>query len=172
MFTQIKPFGLKVASFSRIPLHSFHKPHFGMVFANAAVSAAQKPCQPFGDRAFIPTRSNMHSIILLVLKRIYAPIAAQPVARRFFPVGACRWRRRGKPQTARPLSGEKQRGRPGFKGSVALSLSRPVTYRAFRRFANASAKPKAVLYSAVLRPGGSLCPPPRMVSRHLHAKSC
>jgi hypothetical protein len=80
-------------------------------------------------------------------------------------------RKKGQAPNGPPLIRGKTRGLWGFKGSVALSLIRPVTYRVFRRFANANAKSKAVLYSAVLHPGGHFCPPHRMVSRRPMSKA-
>jgi len=112
----------------------------------------------------------------LSLYRNIAPIGqimAQPIGRWFFPGREWAGAVRCEAPIAHPLyTGKNSGGRKGFKGSVALSLLRPVTYRVIRRFANASAKSKAVLFSAVFRPGGRLCPPPRLVSRHHHAKSC
>jgi len=79
---------------------------------------------------------------------------AQPSGRLFFPGQ----RRAEGPASEAPQPapeffnpGKNSGGRGGFKGSVALSLLRPVTYRVFRRFVNASSKSEAVLYAAVRR---------------------
>jgi len=67
-----------------------------MVFANAAVSAAQKPRQPLRGRAWFLTEIKVFFLRCRLAAMLHP--AAQPAARRFFPVG------------------EKQGGRSGVQG--------------------------------------------------------
>jgi len=64
----------------------------------------------------------------------------QTIARRFFPVGAARRGRGASPSRPAPNPGKNKGTGLGLKGSVALSLIRPVTYRVFWGFASASVK--------------------------------
>ena len=75
------------------------------------------------------------------------------------------------PRSAPSKPGKNKGAGLGFRSGVVPALSFRVSSPVYRRFANATYKPEAVLYAAVFRPGVRLGPPPCVGYGCFHAHS-
>jgi hypothetical protein len=97
-----------------------------MVFVSAAVSAAQKPRQPYGTGHLFPAaHSGIYPPKPLRLTRLYVAGVAGQVAYRFSPVGAGLWGIGGDPQKGPPLN-------PGKKIEGGFICKRIITLLFYR----------------------------------------
>jgi hypothetical protein len=97
-----------------------------MVFASAAVSAAQKPRQPYGTGLLFPAaHSGIYPLKPLRLMHLYVAGVAGQDANRFSPVGAGLWGIGGGPQKGPPLN-------PGKKIGGGFVSQRIVTLLSYR----------------------------------------
>jgi hypothetical protein len=101
-----------------------------MVFAYAAVSAAQKPCQPYGPGHFLSAYRGIYPLHPPYSK--FTPYSGRAGRWWFFPGRGRAGGNRGGPRRPSPLNRGKTKGRAWGHGWHSSSHIRPVTYRVFK----------------------------------------
>jgi len=97
-----------------------------MVFASVAMSATQKPCQPFQGQGIFSIRLNTHLSVRWAQKHSYTPIAVRPIAKWFFPGRGWAGAVRCEAPIAHPLFPGKNKGAGlGVKGQRSSVLIHP-----------------------------------------------